>query len=292
MRVAAWQVAPDCECSYSTLPSAGGGLAANVDRWRKQMSLPPGGEAGVASLPRHPMLGRDAVRVDLSGTFVGMGGDKNVPNAKLVGLVLEMPAFTAFLKMTGPAAVVDAQVPNFLALAASIVPATPSAPADPAPMAAGPDTTLAPFGWSAPDEWVRQPARTMRLATFVPKSAPSTEVYVALLTGRAGGTRANLDRWRGQMGGSPLTDAEFAALPRTTILGGTAILLTADGAYTGMAGSEGMSGGAGTPGAGQRLVGMALERPKDMVFVKMTGPADEVRAEEARFKAFCESFHD
>ena len=296
MRVTAWRVADDAECSFSTLPAAGGGLAANVDRWRKQMSLPPEGEAGVATLPRHPMLGRDAVRVELEGAFVSMSGDKHVPGAKLLGLVVEMPASTAFLKLTGPAAVVDAHAARFLALAGSIAPASQSGVGGSSSAAGGPDTTLSPFGWSAPPTWVRQPARTMRLATFVPAGASTTEVYVALLTGRAGGARANLDRWRGQMGAAPLSDAEFDALARTPLLGGTAIFLTTDGSYTGMAGAGSTDAAAGMTGAeaggGQRLLGMALERPKDMVFVKMTGPADEVRAEEGRFRAFCESFHD
>lgn len=298
MRVTAWQVAADTDCSFATLPAAGGGLAANVDRWRAQMSLPPEGEAGVAKLPRAPMLGREAVRVELAGTFVGMGGAKNLPDAKLLGLVVELPAFTAFLKLTGPAAAVDAATPAFLALAASIAPAEPSASAGAGP--AGPasgapegfDPTLAPFSWSAPAAWVRQPAKPMRLATFVPAGATKTEVYVARLTGTAGGTKPNLDRWRAQMGQPALTDAEFEALPRTTILGGTAILLSVEGTFTGMGGAGAAPASTSAPGAGQRLLGMALERPGDMVFVKMVGPADEVLAEEGRFKAFCESFHE
>ena len=51
-----------------------------------------------------------------------------------------------------------------------------------------------------------------------------------------------------------------------------------------------MGGGAGA--AGSMLLGMALERPGDMVFVKMTGPAAEVRGEQDRFRAFCESFRE
>ena len=291
MRVTAWQVAgaADAECSFSTLPASGGGLAANVDRWRRQMSLPPGGDAGVAALGRHSMLGREAFRVELEGTFVGMGGEKNVPRAKLLGLVVELPTTTAFLKLVGPAALVEAETPRFLALAASIVP-SPSVGAGGPLAGAAADTTLAPFGWIAPPEWIRGPARPMRLATFRPVGAPDAEVYVTLLTGRAGGPRANLDRWRGQMGLAALTDAEFDALPRSTVLGGTAIFLAADGRYEGMAGSEG--GPAAGSAATDRLVGVAVERAKDMVFVKMTGPAEQVRGEEPRLRAFCESFRD
>lgn len=300
MRVTAWRVDDATECSLSTLSGTGGGLAANVNRWRKQMSLPPEADAAIASLPRLRVLGRDAVRVELDGTYVGMGGGSGVPNAKLVGLVVELPAAVLFLKMTGPAATVSAQTPRFLALAASLA-ATPAAtlvlgPATDADHGAPEfDPTLVPFGWTIPSEWVRQGPRPMRLGTFVSKSAPGTEIYVVLMRGKAGGTRMNVDRWRGQMGAAPLTDAEFDALPRSTVLGSPATLLVTDGTYEdGMAASPTAAMGAsdGAAAGAERLMALAIERPSDMVFVKMKGPIAEVRAEEARFKAFCASFHE
>lgn len=287
MRTAGWKVtaSPGTECTFSTLPAAGGGLVANVNRWRKQMSLEPADEAAVAALPtKGTLLGRPAKLVELSGTYVGMGGGATVAGAKLVGLVAELPNATAFLKLTGPAAAVDAEVPRLLELAASIA-AGSRAPAGGGPAAAEePEAPAAPFRWTVPQGWTQGPARSMRIATFVPAAAPTSEVAVSILKGTAGGLRANLDRWRGQIGGGPLSDAEFEALPRAKLLGGTAVFLAVEGAYAGM------GGGAGT--AGSMLLGMALERPGDMVFVKMTGPAAEVRGEQDRFRAFCESFRD
>lgn len=156
-------------------------------------------------------------------------------------------------------------------------------PADPG----APDATPSPFTWTAPPEWTRSGALPMRLATYVPTGAKGTAIAVSRLPGRAGGVRLNLDRWRSQLGLPPLSDAEFDALPRATILGGAAVFLAADGRY------EGMSGAAGAEAKeGARLVAVAVERAQDMVFVKMTGPADEVRGEEARFRAFCESLRE
>lgn len=296
MRVTAWRVDDATECSLSTLSGTGGGLAANVNRWRKQMSLPPESDTAIASLPRLHVLGRDAVRVELDGTFVGMGGGPNVPNARLVGLVVELPAGVLFLKMTGPAATVNAQTPSFLALAASLA-ATPASElaSDADRTAPEFDPTLVPFRWTIPPEWVRQGPRPMRLGTFASKSAPGTEIYVVLMRGKAGGTRMNVDRWRGQMGAAPLSDAEFDALPRSTVLGSPATLLVTDGTYEdGMAASPAAAMGAsdGAAAGAERLMALAIERPSDMVFVKMKGPVAEVRAEEARFKAFCASFHE
>lgn len=295
MRAAGWKVtaAPGTECTFSTLPASGGGLVANVNRWRKQMSLEPADEAAVAALPtKGTLLERPARWVELAGTYVGMGGGATVEGAKLVGLVAELPQATAFLKLTGPAAAVDAEIPRLLELAASIQKGS-GAPASGAPapgsVAPGagrtePPAPAAPFRWTAPEGWTQGPARSMRVATFVPVAAPGSEVAVSILKGTAGGVRANLDRWRGQMGAAPLTDAEFEALPRAQVLGGTAVFLAVEGAYAGM------SGGAGA--AGSMLLGMALPRPGDMVFVKMTGPAAEVRGEQGRFRAFCESFRE
>jgi len=289
MRTAGWAVtaSPGTECTFSTLPSTGGGLLPNVNRWRKQMSMPPTDEAAVAALPtKGTMLDRPAKLVELAGTYVGMGGDKQVADAKMIGLIAELPAATAYLKLTGPAAAVDAELPRLLELAASIragaAAAAPGAgrPA-PEPAAAEPPP---PFQWTAPEGWKPQPRRAMRVVTFVPAAAPGAEVFVALLGGTAGGVRANLDRWRGQIGTAPLTDAEFGALPRAKVLGGTAVFVAVEGAYAGMSGGSGASG--------SMLLGMALERATDMVFVKMTGPAAEVRGEQDRFRAFCESFRE
>ncbi|MFO0932362.1 MAG: hypothetical protein U1E39_06590 [Planctomycetota bacterium] len=292
MRTAGWKVtaAPGTECTFSTLPATGGGLVPNVNRWRKQMSLAPADEAAVAALPtKGTLLGRPAKFVELAGTYVGMGGGASVEGAKLVGLVAELPQATAFLKLTGPAASVDAEVPRLLELAASIAAGKGAAGRDAAAAGGGaaPErapASDAPFRWTAPAGWVQGPARSMRVATFVPSGAPGSEVAVSILKGTAGGVRANLDRWRGQMGAGPLSDAEFGALPRAQVLGGTAVFLAVEGAYAGMGGGAGASG--------SMLLGMALERPGDMVFVKMTGPAAEVRGEQDRFRAFCESFRE
>lgn len=291
MRELGWRVAgnPQADCTFSTLGGTGGGLAANVNRWRKQMSLPDASEADVAALPTRPWMGRDARVVELEGTFVGMGGGANVPGAKMLGLVVELPAVSAYLKMTGPAAVVDAERERFFALAASIRRGAPAS-SDPhagLDMGATPPPTeaaKAPFAWKVPAEWKEQGPRTMRVATWVPEGTTKTEVFVTLLAGTGGGAIANINRWRGQVGQDDLTPEAFEKLPRAKVLGVEAVFLEVEGTYRGMAESGG--------DAGSMLLGMFLQRPGQAVTVKMTGPADEVRRERERFRAFCESFHE
>jgi hypothetical protein len=283
---AAWRVggSPDVEVSFSR---AGGGTGANVQRWREQMGLPPLDDAALAALPRDRALaGLPATFVDLRGRFRGRG-DKDIPEARLLGLIAEAPGGGgAFLKMTGPASVVDPEEPRFHALAASFRMAVAPRDASAAPSttsgAPPPDATEppAPLTWTAPPEWEPAPSRPPRLVTLRPKGAVGDTVcYVTVLPGRAGGTRENLDLWRSTLGLSPLTDEEFAALPRAQVLGATAVFLTIEGTHQGQ----------GPPAAPYMLLGMVVERAGDSVFVKMTGPSDEVRREQQRFRAFCES---
>jgi hypothetical protein len=285
MRDVGWRVAgnPDALCTFSTLTGSGGGLLENVNRWRKQMSLEPIQDSDLASLPREMMLGRQAVLVDLQGTFVGMGGTESAPDSRLLGLIAELPMASAFLKLTGPAAVVEAERKNFLALAASIrMGGAPPASTGAGPANAGPPSSSSSLSWTAPEGWERQPDRMMREVTFVPKAALHAECYIAIVQG--GGDRGNVDRWRGQMGLKPMTDAEFDALPRAKVLGGNAVFCALEGAFSGM------GGGPGVPG--QMLLGMVVVRPSSVVTVKMTGPADEVRGQQDAFRAFCESLRD
>ncbi len=283
MRDAAWRAAgnPDAEVTFAALPGGAGGLLANVNRWRGQMGLDPADEAAVAALPKQSFLGRPATQVELSGTFKGMGGTKNLPAAKLLGLVAELPAATVFLKFVGPAAVVDAEAPKFFALAASLKmgPGGAGRPvASEGPGAGMPPghPKAAPFSWVPPAGWKETPSQSsIRLVTFVPEKAPNVEVAVSIVGGEL---KPNLDIWAQQMAATPLTDEQVAALPRIKVLGGDAVMVTIEGTWKNKPGSM--------------LLGMVLPRPGQSVFVKMTGPADEVRGERERFQAFCESFHE
>jgi hypothetical protein len=275
---------PDAECSFSTLSGGAGGLVANLNRWRSQMSLDPLDDAAVAALPKKPFLGRPATFVEWAGTYRGRG-DRSVPDALLLGLVAEMPAASAFLKLTGPSKVVVGEKARFLALAESLTPDAGGAPSSgPAEPAGGGPVAPPPFAWQVPAGWKRLGDRSMRIATFVPEKAPNAEVAVSILGGAAGGARANADRWRSQMGLPSLSDESFAALPRRTVFGNEAVFVFLEGAYAGMEPGRGK--------AGWMLLGMIAPRGDRTVFVKMTGPAEEVRGERERFTAFCESFHD
>lgn len=107
------------ECYLTRLPSGGGGLAANVNRWRKQMGQPPIGADEVAALPTRQLLGFPATLVSLQGTFTGMGAAPK-ENHGLHGLILELGGGALFVKMTGPSDLVTANETQFDAFCQSL----------------------------------------------------------------------------------------------------------------------------------------------------------------------------
>jgi hypothetical protein len=264
---------PEAEATFNL---AGGDVVANVNRWRGQMTLEPLDAAAIEALPRHPFLGRPATLVELEGTYVGMRRDKSLAGFKFLGLVGQLPNTGAFLKIIGPAAVVDAERERFLDLAASIRPKAAGAP--PAPPAEPRPAPAPPLNWTAPPEWDSAPGKgSMRLVTFKPKGATKTEAWITLLAGEAGGVAPNLELWATQVGAALPTPEQIQALPRAKVLSGEAVFATFEGSKDGEA---------------LMLLGAIVPHGSHTAFVKMVGPAAEVGPERERFRAFVESFRE
>lgn len=93
----------EAECYVARLPGAGGGLLANVNRWRSQMGAEPLTEEQVAALPTKPLFGQQAHFVTVDGSYTpGMGTTDTFENYRLLGLILASDAGAVFVKMTGP----------------------------------------------------------------------------------------------------------------------------------------------------------------------------------------------
>jgi len=287
---------PEAECYLSFLPGDGGGLAQNVNRWRAQLGAPALDAAAVAALPTHALLGRQAALVEAEGTFTGMGTTPARAGFQLLGLAVSEPEGSLFLKFTGPAELVTAERARFLAFADSLrlsagqgaVGGEGHGPGDghdhgPSEAQAEPVPDSAPSGlrWTTPAGWRRGPARTMREVTFLFEGGG--ECYVTRLVGAAGGLRGNLDRWSEQMGQGRLTDAAFETLPRVDVMGSPVPVLAVEGSFTGMDGRT---------LSDQGLLGAAVIRDTDSLFVKFTGPAALVQAERQNFLAFLTSLEE
>lgn len=275
MRLADFDVPGGVECYFTVLPGAAGGLAANVNRWRKQMGLEPTSESEIAALPTRTLLGSAASFVDLVGTYTGMGGPERA-GWRMAGMVQALPRVTAFVKMVGPGQAVAAQLENLESLAASIA----FGGAKPAATTSGGAAQGGGLSWTTPEGWIRGAEKQMRLATLIPEAHPEVECSVMILGGDGGGIGPNINRWRGQVGLPPLSDAEIAQLPRLDVAGQSAPMVEATGHYTGMGDvSE----------DGSTLLGVVCPLGGETLFVKMVGPQQLVLGEKDRFVAFCES---
>lgn len=110
------------ECYLSRLPGAGGGLVANVNRWRGQMGQEPMTEEEIANLPSKTLFGLEGTFVDVSGDFSGMGAAEAQKNYRMLGVILTSEAGAVFVKMTGPADLVQENEANFHHFCATLQP--------------------------------------------------------------------------------------------------------------------------------------------------------------------------
>ncbi len=296
---------PRVELTLVLLAGDGGGIGANVNRWRGQLGLAPLPEGEAEGLPTGTLLGETAVRFDASGAYSGMGSTAE-SDFRMVGLLAIDVAGSAFLKFTGPAALIATELASFEAFAASLrvkdpdaapgsvgvppaVSATAGDAASGAPVVEAPEALLPNskdgLSWTPPSGWRQAPDRQMRSVTYLLGPQGEAECYVAVLGGDGGGLKSNLDRWRQQMGAGPLSSAELAGLERVPSLGGAAVLIDVPGAYRGMSG-ERVEDALMLGAVLSQTNGGSAERT---VFVKLVGPTGTVEAERGAFRAFVQS---
>jgi hypothetical protein len=150
--------------------------------------------------------------------------------------------------------------------------------------------SVAGVKWTPPAAWKSTGTTSMRAATYPVAPAPGdkegAECAVYFFgSGQGGSVQANVDRWEGQFkapGGKPapakVNKIDVHGLPVTTI--------DVSGEYSGMAG----------PGAspvlvtGYRLLGAIIEGPGGNVFIKFTGPAKTMAANQSKFQQLLDSF--
>ena len=289
------------DISIVPLPGLAGGDLNNVIRWRGQVGLGPVGTDELAKLGEPVTVGDAPAQLyDQAGTPPGA-----TAKARILAVALHRPDMMWFFKATGDDESVAAQKSNFIAWLKSIqfaeaaagLPAghpdlggtmpppaggTPEMPAGHPdiggmiPPAAPPDTGPAPAlpAWTVPWGWQTEPPGAMVLAKFsAAENGAKAEVSVSSFPGDVGGLRANVDRWRRQIGLPPLDDAGWAqAVTPLTTPAGPASLVDVTGA-------DGKT----------RLVGVILPLNGQSWFYKLTGAAAVVDHQKAAFLSFVQS---
>ncbi|MGK0218824.1 MAG: hypothetical protein ACI9HE_002320 [Planctomycetota bacterium] len=281
LRIADFSIdaAPGVECYAVAMGGDGGGLVANVNRWRDQVGQPPISAEAVAALPMHPLSLRPAPFVEVEGDYRNMEAAV-VSGAKLVGLIHTMPGFTLFVKMTGPTDLVDAELPRFLALCASLDITPPSSDSGAAPSGnSGPQGPAdGGLNWTAPETWSKTAPKTMRLVNY--DAGDGVECYISVLGGTGGGVLGNLNRWLKQIGKPEIGADGVANLTHIPILGQQAPLVDGTGDFKGMNGED---------AAAQGLMATIVLLPDKAVTVKLIGPAGAVAERRDAFVNFAAS---
>jgi hypothetical protein len=115
---AATYIVDDAECVvYFFGQGQGGGVQANIDRWKGQFSQ-PNGQPVDAKTARRTVHGLPVTTIEVAGNYGGMSGPPNgTPTAKpgyrMLGAIIENPAGNIFLKFTGPAKTIAANQGKF-----------------------------------------------------------------------------------------------------------------------------------------------------------------------------------
>ncbi len=151
--------------------------------------------------------------------------------------------------------------------------------------------SVAGLKWTPPAGWKSSGTTSMRAATYPIPPAPGDRegaecaVYFFGL-GQGGSIQANLDRWEGQFKG-PAGKPAPAKVTKVAIHGLPVTTIDVSGEYSGMAGPT-----ATAPAVvhGYRLLGAIIESPGGNVFIKFTGPAKTMAANQGKFQQLLDSF--
>ncbi len=148
-------------------------------------------------------------------------------------------------------------------------------------MPAASASALPQLTWKTPDGWTEVPPSEMRVASFKVTAADgkSADVSVIPLPGLAGSDDANVNRWRGQVGLSPVSADELKK---------SAEDVTAAGQPAQLYDLAGQNPGSGDT---ERILGVIQHRDDMAWFFKMTGDAGLVEQQKPAFVTFLKSLN-
>ena len=108
----------DGECAvYFFGPGQGGGVQANLDRWKGQFSQ-PNGQPTTAKTAKRTVHGLPVTTIEVAGSYAGMAGPMGgaaapKPGYQMLGAIIENAGGNIFLKFSGPAKTVAANRAKF-----------------------------------------------------------------------------------------------------------------------------------------------------------------------------------
>ena len=266
------------DISLVILSGEAGGVLENVNRWLSQIGQPPLTQEQLSRQIQHvgTNLG-DVLVVDLEGLPPGADPAKD---GRIIAGIAAGNGGTLFFKMRGNAALAESQKTAFLKwigtvrLSTANPAATSSSPGtaaeNPNTLRAGPKPQIT---WSAPGDWKPVSPGAMRYAEFSVQGAKNQtgNVSVSVFAGNGGGDLENVNRWRGQIGLSPLAAGELESL-LTPVDGGEGRILSVD-----MTGPKG------------RVLAAWRRTDANVWFFKLTAPTTLAGVQKPAFVKFLQS---
>ncbi len=253
----------EAQVSITPLPLMAGRESMIVNMWREQIGQEPLSEEEAQKQFQTVEIGGE------QGSLFEITSQGHSQPQRTFTAMAHRPDASWFFKLSGDAALVEAQKPVFLEFLKSIrikaIPASESAHAS-----QGQSTK---FNWRVPAQWKAMPAGDMQVARFAlpERGGAKAEVFVSVFGSDTGGTLANVNRWRREIG---LPEVDDAGLPQ--------VVSPLDPA-------DPQTKLIDLTNNNRRLVAAIVPRDGRYWFYKMRGDLDAVSPERDAFVAFVKS---
>jgi len=256
--------------TVSKLGGDGGGLAANLNRWRGQVGLKPLAAKEVAGQPLKIADSQEEMQL-----FNLTSADSAADAEGILAGVLPLKTETWYFKFTGPVGILRKTEGVFAEFLRSVRIAG-SQKSAPAPAPGG----VEKVHMTPPDGWKPSEGSAMRAASFsiAGPDGTSADVSVIPIPGDSGSILDNVNLWRSQLKLAPLASADDPALGKKDETPAGEIFIRH------MISTEPILNGK------KAAIGSAiLKRPGMTWFFKITGEASLVQANLEKFAAFVRS---
>jgi len=297
MRVASFRVVSNgkqADVSVVPLPGLMGHDLDNVNRWRSMLGLQPIKEEDLPKATEVVQIaGSPGQLYDLAGEIPGSG-----EKSRILAAVLKRGGVAWFFKMSGDDELVKEQKPTFVNFLKTLsFEAAPAGAGEGTPSMTALPPSHPPIGeasllqasasadaqdkpdWQVPPGWKEADAGGFLVAKYIVSGSDNSraDVNVSHSAGTGGGIEANVNRWRGQLGLSPLSEADLNQN------------LTPLDTGAGKAVSVDITGTDARTGQKARLVGIIIPQQTQTWFYKLMGDEKVVAAEKDAFLKFVQS---
>lgn len=253
------------QVAITPLARLAGRDAEIVNMMREQLGQEPLDREAVAKQFETVQVGGETGNLfQIDGKLEGSSGA-----SRIFTVIVHRSDKSWFYKLAGDASLVAAQKPAFVEFLKSI--RFKEAPAEIEREVS--ETPPAKRDWKVPGEWKELPAGQMQAAKFAvpPRGSAKAEVSVSVFPSDTGGTLANVNRWRRQIGLPEVQQAELKSMVSPLDPANPDAILV------------------DMTNNNKRLLGAIVPRGGSYWFYKLLGDAEAVTPEKETFVAFAKS---